>query len=335
MIDRTVFAISMTAFALSLTACSSSDSTAGDTSPVKIAWIAKGQANTFFDVSRVGANLAAEELSASSGRKVTANTQMDPTSDDATQLPALQVAQIQLAGPVIDAAVDAGIPVLTFDSDAPATKRLTYYGMDNLAGAKVLGGALATLMGETGTIAIMTAKSTSATYAQRMDGFNEVIAQHPNITVLPDIIYCTTVEEKSMHGCVDQLEQAQIAHPEITGWYLARGRVLREATILTLAPTWAAKIADGTMKVVAFDAPEDAIPAITAGAAHVVIGAKPFSWGYDLVNITYDVVTSDRKLEVFTDSTYDVICPNNWTQLAANWQAKNFRTALPKCDLIP
>jgi ribose transport system substrate-binding protein len=358
MIDRTVIAISIAALVLSMTACSSSDSAKSPGEPIKIAWIAKGQANTFFDVSRVGAKLAAEELTASSGRKVTVNTDMDPVVDpvtnDATQLPALQVDKLQeaidkkfdainvsvgdptLAGPVIDAAVDAGIPVLTFDSDAPATKRLTYYGMDNLAGAKVLGDALASLMGDTGTIAIMTSKSTSATYAQRMDGFNEVIAQHPNITILAgDPIYCTTALEATTHGCVDLLEQTQADHPEITGWYLARGRVLRESTIFDLAPNWGAMVKSGALKVVAFDAPEDAIPAITQGAANITIGAKPFSWGYDLVNITFDVITSDRKLEAFTDSTYDIICPNNWDQLAANWQAQDFRKPLKKCSLLP
>ncbi|MGC4064801.1 MAG: substrate-binding domain-containing protein [Polyangiaceae bacterium] len=350
---RTIRAVPTISLLLAMAACSSTDSDSGDKTPVKIAWIAKGQANTFFDVSRVGAKLAAEELSASSGREVTANTEMDPDSADATLLPDLQVEQLQKAidekydainvsvldpvkaKPVIDAAVDAGIPVLTFDSDAPDTKRLSFYGMDNLAGAKLLATTLADLMGGSGTVAIMTAKSTSSTYADRIDGFNEIMANFPNIKVLPDIVYCTKTEEASMHGCVDQLEQTQAAHPEITAWYLARGRVFREKDIFTLAPTWGGLVKDGSLKVVGFDAPEDAIPAITQGVAQMVIGAKQFAWGYDLVNITFDVVTAGRKLEAFTDSTYDVICENNWDQLAANWTAKDFRQSLPKCSLLP
>ncbi len=338
----------LTTLGLLLTALGCSDEDGAD-SPVKIAWIAKGQSNTFFDISRIGANLAADDLSAASGREVVVHTDMDP-EEGTPELQAealreaidlgvdainVSVLDPEVVGAVIDEAVDAGIPVLTFDSDAPDSKRSTYYGIDNYEGATLLTHTLASLLGEAGKVAVMSAAqtSTSATYLDRLAGFHDTIAEYPDIEVVTTV-YCSKAEEESMAGCTGQLEQVMAEYPDITGWYLARGRVLREAELGELAPIWGDGVLAGDISVVAFDAPEDAVPAITAGFTDMVIGQKQFGWGYDLVTLSFDVVTAGRDLEEFTNATYDVICDNNAEDFAARWRAQDFRTALPECDLL-
>ena len=39
----------------------------------------------------------------------------------------------------INRAVDAGIPVVTWDSDAPTSKRIAFYGVDDLASGRIMG----------------------------------------------------------------------------------------------------------------------------------------------------------------------------------------------------
>lgn len=56
---------------------------------------------------------------------------------------------------VIDRAVEAGIPVVTWDSDSPNSKRQAFYGMDDYEAGKVIGEELAKLIGGKGKVAIL------------------------------------------------------------------------------------------------------------------------------------------------------------------------------------
>ena len=154
---------------LSVVACGSDDDADADES-VTIGWLAKGSGNTFFDLSRHAADLAAQDLSSASGRDVSVvHLDSEETTPEAQadridaaiemKVDALDVSCLDpsIVGPAIDRAVDAGIPVITFDSDAPDTQRTSFYGISNLNGAVTAANILAGLMGETGKIAIMTA----------------------------------------------------------------------------------------------------------------------------------------------------------------------------------
>ena len=50
----------------------------------------------------------------------------------------------------INKAVDAGIPVVTWDSDAPKSKRIAFYGVDDLAAGRIMGEEAAKLLGRQG-----------------------------------------------------------------------------------------------------------------------------------------------------------------------------------------
>src|SRR5262249_48662444 len=80
----------------------------------------------------------------------------------------------------INRAVDAGIPVVTWDADAPRSKRLAFYGVDDQAAGRILGEQTATLVGGKGKVAIIT--SVGATNLQRrLEGLRDALGRHPNI----------------------------------------------------------------------------------------------------------------------------------------------------------
>src|SRR5882724_12466039 len=56
----------------------------------------------------------------------------------------------------IDRAVAAGIPVVTWDADAPKSKRIAFYGVDDLAAGRIMGEQAARLLGGKGKVAIIT-----------------------------------------------------------------------------------------------------------------------------------------------------------------------------------
>src|SRR5687767_6829201 len=110
-----------------------------------IGLVAKSQGNPVFQAARVGAEQAAKEL----GQKHNINIKIDwrtPNEEDA-QKQAEAIEQLVLSGAhgiavscsdankltdAINSAVRNGVPVATFDSDAPASRRFVSYAVDDV-----------------------------------------------------------------------------------------------------------------------------------------------------------------------------------------------------------
>ena len=110
-----------------------------------IAMIAKSSTNPVFLAARTGAEAAAKELSAKTGIDVQVDWLTPPQEDAQVQAQRIQQAvndganailiSCSDAGKVtgaINDAVDRGVPVMTFDSDAPQSKRFAFYGVDDV-----------------------------------------------------------------------------------------------------------------------------------------------------------------------------------------------------------
>ena len=83
----------------------------------------------------------------------------------------------------INRAMDAGIPVVTWDADAPKSKRIAFYGVDDKAGGRIIGEEAVKLLNGKGTVALMTTYG-ATNLQRRLDGVLEVLAQHPDIKVI-------------------------------------------------------------------------------------------------------------------------------------------------------
>lgn len=85
--------------------------------------------------------------------------------------------------PDIDAAIAAGIPVITVDSDAPSSKRLLFVGTNNYD-AGVMGGRVAAkeLKGK-GNVVVFTMPS-QANLAERLNGYKFAFGEHPGIKIV-------------------------------------------------------------------------------------------------------------------------------------------------------
>ncbi|WP_437578415.1 substrate-binding domain-containing protein [Sorangium sp. So ce887] len=356
--------------ATSVLACSEGESATGE--PITIAYITHNKCNRFHDLGREGARQASTELMATSARPVEVtvidpecpelNAEGEPTvPGDSCYFSRPQMAVLQevinrkvdaisidvfdgvCENDLINQAVDAGIKVVTYGGDAPASKRHTYYGMDNKAAAAFLMDALATLNGKTGKIAFQTMMDENAdggytptaagTFVDRTAGFSEALARYPDMTnaaTLPCV--CCDYEDPF---CTQQAEKALEEDPEITGFFLSYSKLLGEPSLEDNAPLLTAKAKERKIHSVAFDTLPEYLGRMRDGYVDVLLGQKLFGWGYDTVMLAYDLVTTDRQVTPFTDAGWYVVCPNNLEEFERNTQAMDYRTPLSHCSLLP
>lgn len=89
--------------------------------------------------------------------------------------------------PAINKAIDAGIPVIGFDSDAPESKRISYVGTNNYDFGAVGAKAMAESIGGKGEVAICLVPGTVA-QEERAQGFKEYLEKNePDIKVVTEL----------------------------------------------------------------------------------------------------------------------------------------------------
>jgi ribose transport system substrate-binding protein len=94
----------------------------------------------------------------------------------------VSVADPSLLKDDIDQAVAAGIPVITVDSDAPASKRLLFIGTDNYHAGQIGGQRLAKEMNGKGNVVVFTIPE-QANLKERLRGYRDALEGFPQIKV--------------------------------------------------------------------------------------------------------------------------------------------------------
>lgn len=257
--------------------------------------IAKSQSNPVFIAARTGAEDAAKEL----GQKLGVEIKIDwrtPVSEDGQKQAefleqlvaagadgiAISCSDANVATLAINSAVDKGVPVVTFDSDAPRSKRLAYYGTDDFACGQQVAAELGKAMGGKGVVAILAGNQNAPNLQARVKGVKEGVKQFSEITVLDTYYHAETAQD-----AVARLEQVQAANPQITGWAFIGGWPLYTENAL-------ANIA-GKAKVVSVDALPQCLVYVKKGDVEVLLGQKVYEWGYESVRLLMDNLVDGKK----------------------------------------
>src|SRR5258708_2353446 len=164
---------------------------------IKIALIAKSSTNPVFLSARTGAEAAAKELSAKYNIDIVIDWRTPPTED--AQVQAQRIAQAvnegddaivlscsdaaKLNGAINDAAA-RGVPVMTFDSDAPQSKRFAFYGVDDVASGEQVMSGLAKQLGGKGKGAILAGNQNPPNPRKRAEGGGKEAGNHPAIPIV-------------------------------------------------------------------------------------------------------------------------------------------------------
>lgn len=208
----------------------------------------------------------------------------------------------------IDRAVAAGIPVVTWDSDAPRSKRQAFYGVNDVDGGRALGEGLAKLLGGEGQVAIISSLGAD-NLQKRLAGARQALAGHPGITVVEEF----DVKDDAVR-VAEIIASATQRYPELDGWLSVGGWpvFVRNA----LDPVDPAKT-----KVVAFDTIPPAPDLLRAGKVQLLVGQKYFGWGEESVKLLKQIVDGHPPAEPLQYSGIDVVTAENVDAYERQWKA--------------
>ena len=208
---------------------------------------------------------------------------------------------------VINRAIDAGIPVLTFDSDAPNSKRLAYIGTNNYQAGREAGKQLIKYLGTEGEYAIMTGGLGALNLNERIRGFRDELKAH-NVNIKEvNILACNDDPDKALI----QIEDLTRSLPDLDAWFVTGcwPLVSPEGAFLN------ALNQRRDMVVIGFDTVKEELLLVKAGLVQALIGQRPYLMGKKCVELLYDIVAEGKKLdkEIY-DTGVDIITKENVDQ---------------------
>lgn len=209
----------------------------------------------------------------------------------------ISVADEALLKPGIDAAINAGIPVLTMDSDAPSSRRLFFIGTNNLAAGKLGGERVAEKLGGRGNVVFFSMPG-QPNLDERLKGFKDVFASHPDIKII-DVVDI----KGDARNAFDNTQQ-----------YLSQTGVARVAAFVCLEASSGKVVADAVRRqkvtdrvVLAWDVEQDTMAEISDGTIEATIAQKPYTMGYvglkELDEIFHNMpasLTKDYSVDAFS-----------------------------------
>jgi ribose transport system substrate-binding protein len=175
-----------------LAACSGRDAKAPAASRTTIAVIPKGTTHEFWKSVHAGALKAAREFDVDivwkgplkeDDREAQIAVVEDFISLGVKGIVLAPLDDTALRAPV-SAAVNAGIPVVVFDSALKSDLTTSFVATDNTVGGRKAGDHLASLLQGKGRVAMLRYAEGSASTMQREQGFLEAIGRAPGITVV-------------------------------------------------------------------------------------------------------------------------------------------------------
>ncbi len=184
--------------------------------------------------------------------------------------------------PIINKAVESGIPVVTVDADLPESKRVAFVGTGNYQAGVEGGNKLAELIGGKGKVAIMT-KVGQSNLEERVQGYKDALAKFRDI----DLVQIVDTQS-------DAVIAAQVAtavlrkNPDLAGI----GCV--EAAGGTGAAT-AVKEAGlaGKVKIVSMDRGNEVLELIGQGVISASIAQRTALMPFYAVQILYNLANQD------------------------------------------
>jgi ribose transport system substrate-binding protein len=299
------------------------------------AWIPKALNNPVFELGRDGAFAKAKELTETTDYTVEVLYVGSVASDAAEQVRVIEdvIAKgvdgigVSCNDPdalvdVINKAVDAGIPVMTWDSDAPKSKRFTYLGVSNYDGGKAAAELLVRYMGDKGKVALLTGVPGAFNLEERIRGFKDGIKDYPGIEIVTTVACYDDINQG-----VQVVEETMQAYPDLTGWFfVGLWPLFAERGSM---PLWEEAAKSGRVKTVAFDTLPVELEYLKEGLLVGLVGQKYWGWGYDTIQMLFDYVVNKKEFPSWTDSGMDIVTIHNVDAMIEAWKTSDFTKPLP------
>ena len=184
--------------------------------------------------------------------------------------------------PVLDK-VAAKTKLITFDSDAPKSKRLLYIGTNNYEAGKALGAEIVKMLPEGGKMAVFVGTLSADNAQQRLKGIEDAIEGH-NITIV-DKREDNTDRAKARSNVEDIIN----AHGDLS---LVAGLWSYNGPAIAAAIDALGK--KGKIKAAVFDEEQETLSAIGSDTIAVTVVQKPFQFGYLSSKWMHELATDEK-----------------------------------------
>jgi len=267
---------------------------------ITITMVAKSETNPVFMSAKLGAEAAAKDLSEKYSKIDVVIDWRTPLLEDpngqaqrilaaveeGTDAILVACSSEQILQAAIDKAVERGVPVMTFDSDAPNSKRFAYYGADDIELGESVMDELAELMDGKGKVAILAGSMNAPNLQQRVEGVKSAAFRYPWIEIVGVFNH-----EETARQAADEVLRVNNAYPEISGWAMIGGWALFNDTLID-------RIDPEKLKIVAVDALPEQLPYVEKGIVPVLLGQPTFKWGKESVEKIVDKIHFDKDVPV-------------------------------------
>ena len=201
--------------------------------------------------------------------------------------------------PVIQKALNAGIPVITLDADLPDSGRVAFVGTGNFNAGVMGGNKMAETLGGSGKIAIMT-KPGQSNLEERVAGYQSALAKYPGIEIVQ--IADTQSDEVVAAQAAAALLQA---HPDLAG--IACVEAVGGAGAATAVREAGRQ---GDVVIISMDRSNDVVNAIINGEITASVAQQTALMPYYGIQILYNLRNSNVAITTDNDKAGVAGIPN-------------------------
>jgi simple sugar transport system substrate-binding protein/ribose transport system substrate-binding protein len=205
--------------------------------------------------------------------------------------------------PVIDRFIAAGIPVVAFNTDNPASKRLVFAGQDLVQSGREAGKLMVKTLDGKGKVLITTIDAAAQWSIDREKGAREALGAAKDIQIVQTVN--TGTDPQQIYSAI---ENAMLAHPDVTGI------LSLECCSTPAAGTWVDRNNKiGQVKVVGFDLLDATVELVKKGAVEDTIDQAPEKQGFAAVDLLVkflkgeSISTVDTGVGIYDKSNIDQV----------------------------
>ncbi len=204
--------------------------------------------------------------------------------------------------PVIQQAYDAGIPVISFNTNNPDSCQLGFVGQDLKGSGKILADELLKVLdGATGDVVVVSVDTGAGWSNDRFSGFEEGL-KGSGVNIV---------------GPVNTGNEPSAAYNTVESTMAGNGDAIAIASLdccsFTAAGTWVRQYDKiGKIHLAGFDLQSQTVENVKDGVADFTIGQAPQEQGYQAVKVLYDFIVSgtpittiDTGADIFTKENID------------------------------
>lgn len=188
---------------------------------------------------------------------------------------AISAVSTDALSPLINRVIEAGIPVISYNTDNPDSERLVFAGQDLVESGRQAGQQMVDVLGGEGKVMITTIDAAAQWSLDREGGAREVLEAEEGIEVVRTLNTGTDPQE-----IYSAIENAMLSNPGINGI------LSLECCSTPAAGEWVERNGmAGKIKVVGFDLLDQTVELVADGVIQVTIDQAPERQGFEAVNL--------------------------------------------------